>query len=134
MATISSDGLLVMKRNEPLAPPQECIIVPPQVLHGLLTSLHIQLSHLPATNLRWLPINRYLFALDLDKAINHVTSGCHFCASICQSPTMLIKQSTSTKPNIIGDHFAADVIKRAKQLILVLRECITSYVQYLSPY
>ena len=79
VATISSDGLLVMKRNEPLAPPQECIIFPPQVLHGLLTSLHIQLSHLPATNLRWLPINRYLFALDLDKAINQQNwqSGLH---------------------------------------------------------
>ena len=126
VATISSDGLLVVKRNEPLAPPQECIIVPRQVLHGLLTPLHIQLSH-PTSHQFKMVAHRYLFALDLDKAIDHVTSGCHFCPSIHQSPTMLIKQSASTKPDTIGVHFAADVIKHAKQLILVLRECVTSY-------
>ena len=45
VATIAKDGLLVVKRNEPLTPTRECIVVPRQVLEGLLTTLHIQLSH-----------------------------------------------------------------------------------------
>ena len=49
VATIAKDGLLVVKHNEPLAPTRECIAVPRQVLEGLLTALHIQLSH-PSRN------------------------------------------------------------------------------------
>ena len=45
VATIAKDSLLVFKRNEPLAPTCECIVVPWQVLEGLLTALHIIFSH-----------------------------------------------------------------------------------------
>ena len=62
VATIASDGLLVAKRNEPLVPTRECMIVPHQVLDGLLTALHIQLSHLSSCRLK-LVTRRYLFAL-----------------------------------------------------------------------
>ena len=44
VATIARDGLLVVKRNDPLSPTRECIIVPRNVLDGLVTALHIQLS------------------------------------------------------------------------------------------
>ena len=43
VATIASDGLLVVKRNEPLVPTRKCIIVPRQVLDGLLSALHVHL-------------------------------------------------------------------------------------------
>ena len=45
VAFAATDGLLVVQRHEPVSPSRECIIVPRQVLHGLLTALHIQLSH-----------------------------------------------------------------------------------------
>ena len=45
VATIAKNGLLVVKRDEPFTCSRECIIVPRQVLDGLLTALHIQLSH-----------------------------------------------------------------------------------------
>ena len=45
VATIAKDGLLVVKRDEPLSPSRECIIVPRKILDGLLTAIHIQLSH-----------------------------------------------------------------------------------------
>ena len=41
VATIARDGLLVVK----LSSTRECIIVPPKVLDGLVTALHIQLDH-----------------------------------------------------------------------------------------
>ena len=44
VTTIARDGLLVVKRSEPLLPTRECTVVPRQVLDGLLTALHIQLN------------------------------------------------------------------------------------------
>ena len=70
---------------------------------------------------------RYLFALDMDKAVDRVATSCHHCASLRTVPTTVVKQSTNLPPQTVGISFAADVIKRAKQFILVLRECVTSY-------
>ena len=126
VATIAKDGLLVVNRDEPFASTRECIIVPRQVLEGLLTALHIQLSH-PTSHQLKMVTKRYLFALDLDKAIDRVTSGCHCCAALRQAPHARVDQTSCPPPDAVGVSFAADVIKRARQLLLVLRESVTSY-------
>ena len=126
VATIAKDGLLVVNRDEPFASTRECIIVPRQVLEGLLTALHIQLSH-PSSHQLKMVTKRYLFALDLDKAIDRVTSGCHCCAALRQAPHARVDQTSCPPPDAVGVSFAADVIKRARQLLLVLRESVTSY-------
>ena len=41
VATVSRDGLLVVRRHTPLAASTECIVVPRAALDGLLTALHI---------------------------------------------------------------------------------------------
>ena len=124
--SIANDGLLVVQRHEPLSPSRECIIIPHQALDGLLTALHIQLSHLSCHQLKMV-VKRYLFALDLDKAVSRFSDGCHSCAALRNSPTARIDQSTPPPPDAIGRSFAADVIKRSCQLIFVLRETVTSY-------
>lgn len=96
-----------------------------QALDGLLTALHIQLSHKSCHQLKMV-VKRYLFALDLDKAVSRVSDGCHSCAALRNSPTARIDQSTSPPPDAIGWSFAADVIKRSRQLIFVLRKTVTS--------
>ena len=126
VATIAKDGLLVVRRDEPLAPTRECIIVPRQVLEGLLTALHIQLGH-PSSHQLKAVTKRYLYALDIDKAIDCVTQACHQCAALHQTPKMREEQSSSPPPDTIGISFAADVIKHSRQLILVVRECVTSF-------
>ena len=70
---------------------------------------------------------RYLYALDIDKAIDRVTQACHRCAALRQTPKACEEQSTSLPPEAVGVSFAADVIKRSRQLVLVLRECVTSF-------
>ena len=130
--SVADEGLLlVMRRHEPLPPSRECIIVPLQALDGLLTALHIQLSH-PACHQYKMVVKRYLYALDLDKAVSRVSDGCHSCAAIRSSPTARIDQSTSPPPDAIGRSLAADVIKRFRQLIFVLRETMTSYTSSVS--
>ena len=126
VVTTAKDGLLVVKRDQPLAPTRECIIIPRQVLEGLLTALHIQLGH-PSSHQLKAVTNCYLYALDMDKAIDRVTQACHQCASLRLTPEMREEQSCSPPPDAVGVSFAADVIKRSRQLILVFRECVTSF-------
>ena len=45
VASFARDGMLVVRRNDPLVPSTELIIVPRSVLHGLVTALHIKLGH-----------------------------------------------------------------------------------------
>ena len=117
VASIADDGLLVVQRHEPLSPSRECIIVRREALDGLLTALHIQLSH-PSCHQLKMVVKRYLFALDLDKAVSRVSDGCHSCAAIRSSPTTRIEQSTSSPPDAIGQSFDADVMKRSRQAYL----------------
>ena len=88
VASVADDGLLVVRRHEPLSPSRECIVVPRQALDGLLTALHIQLSH-PSCHQLKMVVKRYLYALDLDKAVSCVSDGCHSCAAIRSSSTVL---------------------------------------------
>jgi len=130
VASIANDVLLVVQHQELLSSPREHIIVPHQALDGLLTALHIQLNHPSYYRLKMV-FKCYLFALNLDKAVSHVSDGCHSCAAIRSSPTARIDQSTSPSPEGIGWSFAADVIKLSHQLIFVLRETVTSYTSSL---
>ena len=60
-------------------------------------------------------------------SISFVTSACHKCASLPTFPNSLVSQSSDDPPEVVGVSFFADVIKRNRQLILVLRECTTSF-------
>ena len=67
------------------------------------------------------------YALDIDKAIDRVTQACHQCAALHQSPKMREEQSSTPSPDAVGVSFAADIIKRSRQLVLVLREYMTCF-------
>ena len=62
----------------------------------------------------------------MDKAIECITKWCHHCASPLNYPHTAVEQSTTAPPDAVGMSFAADVIKRNRQLILVVREYVTS--------
>nr|XP_006814825.1 PREDICTED: uncharacterized protein LOC102807723 [Saccoglossus kowalevskii] len=113
IVTIAKDGLLVVKRTDPFAPPRECIVVPRQVLDGLLTAIHIRLSHPSCYQMKQV-LHRYFFALDMDKAIQPVSTSCHQCPSLNKVPHTIVKQSTSDPPESVGSLYAADVIKRER--------------------
>ena len=121
-----ADGLLVVSHEEPLGSTRQRVVVPRNVVDGLLTALHIQLSH-PSKNQLRLIFNRAFFALDSEVAIARVSDSCHTCKSLEQVPSMFREQSTSAPPDRIGSWFSADVIKREGQLIMLIRENVTSY-------
>ena len=127
--TLARDGVIVVKCDIPFAPTKELIVVPRQVLDGLLTAIHLKLSH-PSKHQLKLVVRRNFFALNIDHAIERVTDACHTCTSLKSIPTTLIEQTTTDAPEAIGVSFAADVIKRNRQLIFVVRETVSSYIVY----
>ena len=126
IVTISRDGLLVVRCDEPFASPHECKVIPRAVIDGFLSALHVKLNH-PSRHQMKLVTQRYFFALDLDKALDWCSQSCHLCSSLKKVPSALVEQSTSDPPEGVGISFAADVMKRYRQLILVVRETSTSY-------
>lgn len=124
--TIAKDGLLVVKQDRPLVPTAESIVIPQNALHGLLTALHLRFDH-PTTQQLKVMCQRYFYALDMEKAVKHVSESCHMCCSLRSLKKTRIEQSTEDPPVTVGRSFAADVIKRNRQNIFILRETVTSY-------
>ena len=124
--SISRDGLLVVPSCEPFSAVKERIVVPRKVLPGLLTALHVRLNHPSQFQLKQLS-SRYFYALDLDSSIKVVNDNCHTCSSVQKMDNVDPPSTTSDPPSVVGLSFAADVIKRFQQKILVVRETVTSY-------
>ena len=116
VASIARDGMLVVRRNDPLVPSTELIIVPRSV--QTYSSFKNQLE---------LMMKRHFYALDLTKAIERRYNSCHTCLSLQKFPDSLVKQTSEDPPESIGVSFAADILKRDRQLILLLRKTVTSY-------
>lgn len=114
VATIARDGLLVVKRDMPFSPTRDCIVIPRNVPHRILTSLHIQLNHPSYHQLRTV-VHRYFFALD--KAIEIVSDNCFHYAALRKTPHTATEQTTSEPQVVIGVSFAADVMRRERQYI-----------------
>ena len=89
--TIGRDGLLIVKLSEPLAGIRERIVVLRQVLDCLLMALHIQLNHPSCLQLKMV---RYFFALDVDKAIEQVSTSCHQCTTLLKTPKTIVESRT----------------------------------------
>ena len=85
-----NDGLLVVKRNDPFVPSKELIIIPRSVLQGVLTSIHLKLSH-PSVNQMKTIMKRVFDALDMDKAIDSITSACSQCSALQKVPQFVIE-------------------------------------------
>ena len=60
----------------------------------------------------------------MNKARERITNGCHDSASLFNCPHTAVEQSTTTPRDCVR---AADMIKSNRHLILVVRECVTSF-------
>ena len=74
----------------------------------------------PATDKHQAPTHR------LKLYVDHICDTCHACCSIQKFPDKLIEQTSEDPPESIGISFAADVLKRSRQLIFVVYETVTS--------
>lgn len=63
----------------------------------------------------------------MDKTIDSITAACSQWLTLKKLTHFANQQTTSDPPETIGNTCAADVMKREKQLIFILRECLFSY-------
>ena len=123
---ISKDGLLIVNHSEPFFPTVELIVVPEHLIHGLLTSLHLKLNH--ATVLQLMKVfRRQFYTLKLQHYAQVVVDNCHTCRSLKTLPKEYHPQSTTDLAISPGRTFSADIVRRFKQKIFVLRESFSSF-------
>ena len=124
--TIATDGLLVVRKSDPLSSTREAIVVPVQILPGLVTALHIKFDH-PTANELLTILQRSFYGINMSKVVTEVTDNCHPCVSLSKVPKSLTINSTSDPPASFGGQFACDVIRRERQKILLIREYVSAY-------
>ena len=93
---------------------------------GLLTVLHLKFDHPSQHQLKQI-IERYFFCLNLSECVSEATTQCHTCQSLKSIPSGIVSQSTEDPPEVPGIRFAADVLRRERQYVFLVREVVTSY-------
>ena len=123
---IGADGLLIVKQARPFLPEAELIVVPLNILHGFITSLHLQLDHPFPTQLINV-FNRHFFSLNVNDCVSFVTQSCAQCQSLKVVPVELHTQSSSVPCTNTATNFAADILRRYKQKVYVMRDTLSSF-------
>ena len=126
VCTIGKGGLLVCRQTTPFYYSSDLTVIPRHVLGGLLTALHLRLQH-PSKSQLLQVFRRSFFALDAESAINEVTTSCSQCSAIATIPKEIEEFSTSESIPRLGESFACDIIRRARQYIFIMRDTFSSY-------
>ena len=103
------------------------ISVPPAIFPGLINALHVRPDHPSKGQLSSL-VARYFYTPGWKAHIEQISDNCHQCTSLKQLPKVLV-ENTFSPPSQIGTEFAADVIERNTQKILIVKEKISQYLR-----
>ena len=123
---IDNDGLVMLKTpNGHFG--GSVISVPPPIFPGLVNALHIRLHH-PSKNQLINLMARFFYMPGWRTVVDEVSENCHQCATLRKLPKVLIEDTTNM-PDSIASQFSADVIERASQRILIVKEKISQFVR-----
>ena len=126
-ANIASDGLLVVYRNMPYSSQkEERIVVPTEYLPTLIKQLHNENNHPSKHQLKHL-FEKYFFGVGVQGVIDTISGQCHTCCAMKKLPSSSNVSTTTTNAKYPGTHFGCDVMKRAKQVVIVIRDQFSSY-------
>ena len=125
IASINDRGLLIVKKSSPFVQ-HNLIVVPTELLKGLITALHIQFKHPTATQLCQI-FDRYFYAVNSNESIKSITAVCDFCNALKKIPSELREQSSSKLPSCPGQQFSTDIIRRCRQKIFITRDVFSSF-------
>ena len=123
---IAKDDLLIVPKSIDLSTEKiERIIVPSSYNQALLTQMHYKNDHPTKSQLKSL-FDKYFFGLGINAVLDRLYDECSLCNSMKKLPKQDNFQTTTnaTQP---GTHFVADVMRRAKQKILVIRDQFSSF-------
>ena len=89
ICTVNEFGLLVVNKSDPHAVFRRLIVVPKDILHGLITALHLFFSHPTAHQLQLL-FKRYFYGIHSDDIIKSICSDRHQCKSLLKIPREIL--------------------------------------------
>lgn len=125
-ASIAKDGLLIVPRTIPFSTnKEERIVVPTSYMKTLINQLHIRHQHPSRAQLKSI-FDKYFFGIGTSNIIEETCNLCHLCQAVKKLPQQKIF-STTTMAQIPGTHFVCDIMRRAKQNIIVVRDQFSSY-------
>ena len=129
-ASISKDGLLVVKSQPNVISgniPRDRIVVPKPLVPALLYHTHNHNDQHPAKTQQKSLFQRQFYAIGLDKHLDLLYQNCYKCSVVQKLPKEIIPNETKTNVDSPQTHFHADVIKRASQNILTIRDHFSSF-------
>ena len=126
VCTVDSNGLLIVRKQDPLHHERPLIVVPYDILPGIITAMHLHLKH-PTIHQLTQVFDRYFYGITSKSIIANIVNQCSQCNSMKKIPKELMSQSTTTTPSNVGEIFYADVLAREKQHIIVTRDVHSSY-------
>ena len=121
---ITNDGLIEVKQHGQIKSGW-VISVPTTMFAGLIQALHLRLSHPSKAQLTQV-IQKFFYTPGYLSYIDQLYDNCHTCQSLKTLPK-IFKPETTTPLQGFGTKFAADVIERCSQKILVVVECLTGF-------
>ena len=127
-AHVAKDGLLVIKSSIPMTTNKiEKIVIPAEFTEAIVTQMHLKLQH-PAKAQLLSVFNRYFFATGTQSVIENLYNSCQLCQATKKIPKDFSQFSNTTTAEHPGTHFGVDVMRRAKQKVVVARDMFSSYV------
>lgn len=123
--SISRDGVLVHQDHDNLGNISETILVPSQIMKGLVLALHNKFKCPTRAELTKI-MRRYWFSLGLVKVIEEVWQSCPRCQAAKSVPKEIFGQSTVVT-DTLGKNWAGDVIRGDMQFIFCAREKFSSF-------
>ena len=123
---VDKEGLVMIKNPEGEFN-GAVISVPPALFPGVVSALHLQLDHPSRSQLGAL-LGRYFYTPGWKSIVDDICDNCHQCLSLRKLPKVLIEDS-SHPPSGLATNFAADVVERNCQKILVVRENLSLYTK-----
>ena len=125
--TIAKDNMIVKVDVDKSGDKKETIVVPSNIMKGLIMALHYRFSHPHPSSKELLTLcNRYWFSVTTSKLIDEVKNNCQLCKSIAPVPREFFEQST-TKSGKLGASWACDVMRGDLQFVFIAREKLSSY-------
>ena len=125
-AKIAKDNLLIVPKSINMSTEKmERIVVPSAYNQALITQMHYKNDHPTKSQLKCM-FDKYFFGLGINATLDRLYEECSLCNSMKKLPKQELF-TTTTNASQPGTHFVADVMRRARQKVLVIRDQFSSY-------
>jgi hypothetical protein len=127
IATIGRDNCLTVPAPPSLtnASQLDKIIIPTPLLPALLWHMHNALNHPSKTQLRS-QFDRMFYGILVQQHLDQIYQECYQCKLTMPLPAVNTNHSQCTEVDHPGSYFHADIIRREKQKIFILRDNFSS--------